>query len=121
MVKRNSNNSPDLKKPIVAIETASGIYNVKRPSGKLGAIHMELISKALPTGVDDDGKAIVSPADNIRFTESFKEWAEKVLPSLIMEGSVFTYDDMPGDDQFAVFVAMFNTMNLSGELFRFVN
>jgi len=111
---------PDLKKATVNIETASGIYKVKRPAGKIGAIHMELISKALPTGVDEDGKTIVSPADNIRFTESFKDWSDKVLPNIILEGSVFSYEDMPGDDQFAVFVAMFNTMNLNGDLFRFV-
>jgi|GEM_PF-5309025 len=78
---------------------------------------------------DDDGmqipvmenakRMIVSPIVMERAMESYVEWASKILPFIIVEGD--SYDDMPGEDQFGIFMALISKANVDKELFRFVD
>lgn len=104
------------------IETPNGIYTVKRPVGRAGVIHFTLVSKSIPTTIDPEtGETIVSPGDQERFVDAFVEWTTKVLPAIYVSGPV-PIDEMPGEDQYALFLAMFSTVNLGGsDLFRFID
>lgn len=112
---------PESPKLRYKIETPNGIYTVKRPVGRAGVIHFTLVSKSIPTTEDPEtGQIIISPADQDRFVQAFSEWTEKVLPAIYIEGP-FPIQEMPGEDQYALFLAMFSTVNLGGsDLFRFV-
>lgn len=103
------------------VETPSGVYTVKRPVGRAGVAHFTLVSKSIPTTIDPEtGKTIVSPADQERFEKAFLDWTEKVLPAIFVDGPT-SLQEMPGEDQYALFLAMFTTVNLGGsDLFRFV-
>jgi hypothetical protein len=115
--------APEVKKPKLEykIETGSGVYTIKRPSGKAGALHFSMLAKTIPTARDEDGNPVLSPADQERFATVFQDWSEKILPMLWVDGPC-KYDEMPGEDQYAIFLAMFSVMNMggSGELFRIV-
>ena len=104
------------------IETGNGTYTVKRPVGRAGVQHFTLVTKSIPTARDEEGNTIVSPADQERFTNCFDEWTTKVLPQIYVDGP-FKVTEMPGEDQYALFIAMFQTVNLAGgsDLFRFVD
>lgn len=108
-------------KLVYKVETPSGVYTVKRPVGRVGIAHFTLVSKSIPTTKDPEtGKVIISPADQDRFEKAFVDWTEKVLPSIYISGPT-SLEDMPGEDQYALFLAMFTTVNISGsDLFRFV-
>jgi hypothetical protein len=109
-------------KLIYNVETPSGVYTVKRPGGRVGVIHFTLVSKAMPSGQKDPetGELVTSPADQDRLEKSFMEWTEKVLPAIYVDGPT-SLQDMPGEDQYALFLAMFTTVNVGGrDLFRFV-
>lgn len=110
-------------KLVYNIETQNGIYKVRRPIGRAGVLHFTLITKSIPTSYDEDGNVSVSPADQDRFTQCFDEWTQKVLPEIFIEGPVPSVKEMPGEDQYALFLAMFQTVNLSGgsDLFRFID
>jgi len=103
------------------IVTPNGEYVVNRPVGRVGVVHFTLVSKSLPTTRDPEtGEVIVSPADQERFEKAFVEWTEKVLPHIYVEGPV-PREEMPGEDQYALFLAMITTVRLSNpDLFRFV-
>jgi hypothetical protein len=103
------------------VQTPNGEYTVNRPTGRAGVIHFTLISKALPTTINPEtGDVEASPADQERFIQSFEEWSAKVLPEIFVDGPVASVKEMPGEDQYALFLAMFSTVNLNGDLFRFV-
>jgi len=103
------------------VKTPSGEYTVKRPVGPAGVRHFTLVSRSIPTTTDPEtGELIVSPADQDRFEKAFFEWTEKVLPAIFIDGPT-SLQEMPGEDQYALFLAMFTTVNLGGsDLFRFV-
>jgi len=102
------------------IETANDVYELKKPTGKIGALHFRLLTKAMPKSSPVDGdEQMVSPADQERLQEVFEQWTEQVLPEIICEPH--TYDDIPGEDQWILFLAMFQTMNISTDLFRIVS
>jgi hypothetical protein len=104
-----------------SIETPNGVYKVKRPVGRVGVIHFTLVTKSIPTRVDEDGNTVLTPDDQARFTAAFAEWTEKVLPAIYVEGPV-PVTEMPGEDQYALFLAMFSTVNLNRQdLFRFID
>lgn len=92
------------------IETVNGIYVLKRPSSRVGAKHFSLLTKCVPTTKDESGNFIYSPADNERMADVFDQWCAAVLPHIIISGP-FTKDNIPGEDQYALFLAMFNLMN----------
>lgn len=103
------------------VKTPSGEYTVKRPVGRAGVTHFTLVSKSIPTTIDPEtGETVVSPADQERFEKAFLDWTEKVLPAIFVDGPT-SLQEMPGEDQYALFLAMFTTVNLGGsDLFRFV-
>jgi len=101
------------------IETANGIYELKKPMGKIGALHFRLLTKAMPKGSSGEEDGGVSPADQDRLQEVFEQWSDQVLPVIVCEP--MTYDDIPGEDQWILFLAMFQTMNISTDLFRIVS
>lgn len=107
------------------VETGTGIYNIRKPAGRIGAVHFGILSKMAPTSPgekDAEGNAIVSQADNERTQDAFIEWSVKVLPNIIIDGP-HKYNDMPGSDQFALFAATMEGMEgdtLGGELFRII-
>ncbi len=108
-------------KPIgndIKIETANNIYVLKKPTGKLGALHFRLLTKAMPQSATKDGdQTLVSPADQERLSEVFEQWIDQVLPNILISP---TYDEVPGEDQWFIFLAMFQTMNISSDLFRII-
>lgn len=62
---------------------------------------------------------VLSPGDIERIGEAFNTWAPVVLPKVVLEG--LQYDEMPGEDQYGIFMALFNKMNLDKEIFRFID
>jgi hypothetical protein len=121
-VEGDNTSSPKEFKLRYKIITSNGEYIVKRPVGRTGVIHFTLVSRAIPTTINPEtGEVIVTPADQERFTQAFDEWTQKVLPDIFVEGPVPSVKEMPGEDQYALFLAMFSTVNLGGQdLFRFV-
>lgn len=113
----------------VKIETANGIYTIKRPTERHGARHIAIITSAasmnsekLPKPKKGQKKQIpkMSPADQERLTKAFEDWASQVLPHIVQDGP-FTYAEMPGEDQYAIFLAMMNETTMSEDLFRIVD
>jgi hypothetical protein len=135
----------DPKSKTLKIETGNDIYEIEKPTGKLGALHFRLLTKAMPkstiiepveqietdetTGepvIDEktgEPKVIiveevrVSPADEERMQEVFEQWIADVLPHIVISHK---YDDLPGEDQWAIFIASFHTMRVRQDLFRLV-
>lgn len=115
------------------IETASGKYEIKQPGGKLGTESIIMMAqlvtvdglKKVPNEGEEDPVLIASIVmDNEKvlskkFIEVFNEWAPKMLPSVVVSGP-FTYENMPGTDQLAIFVALSQEANNGVELFRVV-
>jgi len=123
---------------VLQIETINGIYEVKRPGGRLGAKSMMILAKMssidgvkqVPALLDDGtyegnedpklvGRII---AENNRLAmkamgEVFEEWAPIVLPQVVMSGP-YKYDDMPGEDQLALFMALSQETKVGDEFFR---
>lgn len=105
------------------IETANGIYSVKRPIGRVGISHFTIVTSAIPLSntKDDDGNTITSPGDQKRFNDALESWMDKVLPLIYISGP-YSVEEIPGEDVYALFLAMFTTVNFGGsELFRFVD
>lgn len=111
---------PIPKSNTIKVETANGIYELKKPGGKLGGLHFRLLTKAMPKnslqeeGIDNPG---MSPADQERLQEVFVDWTEQVLPNILISHD---YEDVPGEDQWVLYLASFQMMNVSGELFRII-
>jgi hypothetical protein len=70
----------------------------------------------MPKSVDDV-TGDVSPADQERMQEVFNQWVDEVLPEILVSHK---YEDLPGEDQWVLFLASFNTMNVRKDLFRLV-
>ena len=106
------------------IETANGLYKIKKPTGRLGMLNFTILTKIMPKSseTDKEGNVIMSPRDEERFENGLMEWSEKVLKHIIVaKDSIFGYEDMPGEDQFAIFMAISQKANINqDELFRFV-
>ena len=115
------------------IETANGKYEIKKPGGKLGTKNMILLAqlatveglKTVPEeGVEDPALIELIKADNARLSmakmsEVFEQWAPQMLPAIVVSGP-YTYDDMPGEDQLAIFLAVNQESVIGDELFRVV-
>lgn len=105
------------------IETANGVYVIRRPMGRAGARHFALMQKCMPSYVDEEtGTPVFSEADKERMGEAFETWCGLVLPSILIDGP-FKPDEMPGEDQYAMFAALLQT-TISGvgpELFRIID
>jgi len=110
----------------IDIKTKSGMFRVKKPLGRIGAIHFGIITKYISGGSED---GIMSPAQKEALGEGYIEWAEKVLPkiftSFIPEGQTepqadFKSEDMTGEDQFAVFSALMSLIEVSEDYFQVI-
>jgi len=107
---------PDPKSKSIRVQTSNDVYELSKPRGKLGALHFRLLTKAMPKSVDEE-TGEVSPADQERMQEVFNQWIDEVLPEILVSHK---YDDVPGEDQWVLFLASFNTMNVRKDLFRLV-
>jgi len=103
------------------IATASGVWTVRKPMGRIGAMHFAILSKSMPTSSskDEDGNVEISPADIERQSQGFLEWTATVLPKIIIDGPC-KYDQMAGEDQYGLYFAMLEVVNVGEKLFRFV-
>ncbi len=105
------------------VEVNGQVYTVRKPVGRIGTIHFGLIMKCVPKDalksktLDDFDAQDVMDLDKI--TDVFVEWSEKVLPHLIVDGP-YKYEEMPGEDQFAIFMSMVDAVKVSKEFFRVI-
>lgn len=127
------------------IRTDSGIYKVRVPQGRIGAIHFAILTKSAPVSAfnqQDDledevtidqepvvnespkrkTKVDISPGDIERMGDIFVEWTQKVLPHIYVEGP-YPLAEMPGGDQYGIYCAMTEvTLGKSeGELFQILD
>jgi len=122
----------------IKVETANGVYVVKRPGGRIGAKSMMLLSKMASVEgmqripkLQEDGtyegnedpelikQMIMSNNQHAteKMAEVFEEWAPLILPTVIVTGP-FVYDDMPGEDQLALFMALSQETKIGEDFFR---
>lgn len=105
------------------IETGNGTYVVKTPTGRYGARHFSLMRRAAPKHRDEDGKVVINDDDEDNYQKCFEIWAGLVLEKAILEypESIGKFEEMPGEDQYAIWNAMFDLANVGvadGALFR---
>ena len=122
----------------IRVETANGIYELKRPGGRVGAKSMMILSKMssiegmqrIPKKLEDGSfegnedpalvQKMISSNNRLateKMAEVFEEWAPIVLPTTVVSGP-FTYDDMPGEDQLALFMALSQETKIGEDFFR---
>jgi hypothetical protein len=111
------------------IKTANGIYEVRKPAGKLGARNMIILSKLanvqpIKVNVENEDPAFVEKVRQMNnakqmeaFGNVFEEWSDKILPTIVVKGP-FTYEEMPGEDQLAIFLALTQETQVTEEFFQ---
>lgn len=107
---------------IKKVEVSTGVYTIRKPIGRIGAKHFAILSRMVPArDMDGDDPYVMSPADMDRLGSTFEMWAAEVLPHIIVDGPC-KYDEMPGEDQFGLFMAVMEDMGGDGKkpLFRVV-
>jgi hypothetical protein len=103
------------------VETPGGIYTVNVPTERMGAKHLAIVTKTIAAS-NSIAKAggIVSEANAEKISKSFEDWSAAVLPKIIVDGPC-EYKDMPGEDQYSLFMAMVHNVKFNnGQLFRIV-
>lgn len=108
------------------IETPRGIYEINRPLGRYGSIHFALLSRCMPDTYDSDGTPLYKGNVKADFAEVFKDWSIQVLKHIVhaypvIDGKSITYDIMPGEDQYAIFMMMAQETDTSGSSFRMLD
>lgn len=95
------------------IETSYGEYQIKVPSGKIGAKQMAMFMKLSPKSKerDDDGNPILSPADEARISDGFLEWTESIMPEVVISSPFESIEDIPGEDQMILFLSVWQSVN----------
>lgn len=102
------------------IEVPGGVYTIRKPIGRMGAKHFAIITRMAPSRTVDEDDPAMSPADMERMGSTFEAWAVEVLPHLLVDGP-YKYDEMPGEDQFGIFMAVMEEMGGEGKpLFRVI-
>jgi len=106
---------------MLKIQTVNGIYEVKKPGGKIGARSMMMLSEIataegimkVPGPEEDPVLTEKIIANNSRVTmikaeEVFVRWAPELIPSILvtLDGQPVVYEDVPGEDQLAIFLAL---------------
>lgn len=108
------------------IETPSGVIKVRKPMGRMGALHLGIITKYMPANKKAEGDPL-SPMEQERIGQGFEEWAAKVLPGILVsftpKGAAsplpsVSIDDLSGEDQYGIFLAICSTMEKSDNFFR---
>ena len=118
--------TPPVKKPFrlrYRMETPRGIYEVNRPLGRYGAVHFALLSRCMPDTYDADGTPLYKGNVKVEFADVFKDWAIQVLKGIIhsypiIDGKPLSFETMPGEDQWAIFMMMAQETDTSGSSFR---
>lgn len=103
------------------IKTKNGIYEVMKPIGRIGARHFNILTSYIPKVDTDDGKIDAVVQEKLGF--AFEKWAIEVLPHILIKTPFGTkYDEMPGEDQYAIFLAIVESMggNEDGEFFQVI-
>jgi hypothetical protein len=92
------------------IVTGNGTYIIKVPTGRYAARHFSLMRRAAPKNRDEDGKPVINDDDEDNYQKCFELWAAHVLPGAVVEypAHIKDYDHMPGEDQYAIWNAMFD-------------
>ncbi len=101
------------------VEVNGQVYTIRKPVGRIGALHFSLITKCAPKNVRMDEEVEVESVDFDQISDVFVVWAEKVLPHLIVDGP-YTMEEMPGEDQFALFASCLDGMNIGKDFFRVI-
>lgn len=113
----------------VNIVTASGTkVTVRKPMGRIGAIHFGIITKYMPMSKHSDPEAGISPLEQERMGQAFDEWAQKVLPNILVnyqpidspEPIAVTIDELDGADQYSIFLALTSMVSVNGDFFRII-
>jgi hypothetical protein len=107
------------------IETPRGVYEISRPLGRFGTTHFSLLSRCMPDQYDTEGKPMYKGNIKRDVSEVFEEWAQKVLKHIIISGPIidgqpFTFERMPGEDQFAAFMMISQETDTALSSFRLV-
>ena len=126
----------------IKIQVKSGIYRVRVPTGRSGATHFSILTKyvdggnseltladkaALDAGERIDKKA--SPEMRASMAEAFLEWSGKVLPQILTgftpadsetEDTSIKVEDISGEDQYALFMAVLEKLEIGDQFFRIV-
>jgi hypothetical protein len=111
----------------IDVETFNGVYKLRKPMGRIGALHFGIITKFMPANKKAEGDPI-SPAEQERIGQGFEEWSIKILPNILVsftpkdapEAKTITIDEMTGEDQYSMFLAVCSTMEASENFFRIV-
>lgn len=124
------------------IKVKDGIYRVRIPTGRAGALHFAILTKymdgsqgevtladkaALDAGERPEAKPM-TPEMKSNIAEAFLEWSSRVL-GLIIVGftpngneteNQIKVDDISGQDQYAIFMALLGELEVSEDFFRIV-
>jgi len=109
------------------IETASGVFKIRKPMGRMGALHFGIITKYMPANKKKEGDPM-SPMEQERIGQGFEEWAQRVLPQILVSFTPkdaqplpsITIEDVSGEDQYALFLAVCSTMEVTETFFRVI-
>lgn len=109
----------------IDVKTKSGIFRVRKPLGRIGAIHFGIITKYMSGGTSGEE---MTPAQKESLGEGFIEWTDKVLPKILISftpngGELqadYKIDEITGEDQFAIFSAMMSLIEVSEDYFQIV-
>lgn len=105
----------------IDIKTVKGIYRVRKPLGRIGAIHFGILTKYIH---GDNKEETMSPAQREAIGDGYIEWTEKVLPKIFVSFTpvgqtepdpAVKVDDMTGEDQFAIFAALLSLIETGEE------
>jgi len=121
---------------VIEIEVENGTYKVTKPGGHIGVIFMGIVTQItmetsrntrhlVDKDLNEDPEVMKKITGNPEFMEAqvnalmhgFEVFGEKVLPQLKIEGP-FTFEDMPGEDQYGIFMALFYSMKSKESPFR---
>ncbi len=94
---------------MVQIETPEGIYEIRVPTGILGAQHIAMLTKiAGDTGIDMD-----------RFPDVYVQWCTEILSKIVISGP-HKFEDMPSTDQFMIFMLLYDMIKVDKTRFRII-
>lgn len=115
----------NMGKPTIEFETDNGRYKLMIPKGRVGAVHMRIMTSYAPSSKPDkNGKYTPSPKDVEMMAKMFEDWSANVLPKIVIDSPYGTdYNEIPGDDQYACFLVMleqFGDKEGDKEFFRYI-
>ena len=125
----------------IKIETVKGIYRVRNPMGRMGAIHFGIVTKYLDGGEEptiaekaalEAGEKLpakkMSPMQRANLAEALIEWTQKVLPNILVgftpkdspDEVPIKVDEIKGEEQAAIFYALLEDITVGDEYFRII-